>query len=942
MPTVPATDLIRFVRIKKRSPNNKYPMRVLSKAKQMEQEERHDNPCVKPQHTTLRRMIDNGLFAGIQLKKNRSCPLHEIIIKKKAEERTEFTLEEETQELTIRMAEATCLAEEAELEEIISSKEWAKLLNQDALVARVKAKEAVAGVSFSEPAVIVEKSIAAEEAEVEAEEADFAAAEAMRDAEEEALLSKANFAFETTRAYLSSSEPELAAQEKPIRAIGGSRFSLERDESLRSLCTIETELGVASGEEAQFSKMAAELEATEVEFATNTELAAKEKAELDAFEAVFTAFMRTVEAKQEDTRLTKEEEGLEAAEAELAAAEAEFVVQEKYRRKLEKILGSERSLNSLDTTASKNSIFSLTKGNRSQRSLGSDRSLGSFDTHAKESRRKLERILGSERSLNTFDTPMSKDSKRSLLKRNGSQKSLVSDLSLDTEEEGSRRRLHKSLGGDCSLNTFDVMTNKNSKRSPAKRSGSQRSLGSGRSLDTKTKESRRKLERILGSERSLNTFDTMASKDSKRSLTKRNGSQRSLVSDRSLDTFETMTSKNTKRSEAKRNGSQGSLVSDLSYLSWDTIFTKKSNEKVRNGQKSGATPGQGSRDSSQKSLGSSLGNSSWLIQSVTKRKENMDSKQDQQDKSQKTLESSSSSLEIPMMREWDKPSEKNGRVSKASRRRVPRKIFTALVGGRNKQTSPPPPLNGPSCQSNQVGLSLSQSGRSPSSERTGGGRIHRDNNPKGVASDLNPNPTRSQRKPRARPVRKGSGRRASLRVDMTGKVGLPGGEDELNQCGSSNSSLPAASSDRRESTERRRNQRRNNGGGRRASLNSALTVGSRKRATLQKSPRRRSLDLALVETSVGEAEAMVQEAVQMMQAINRRHLEDFIRLNPSASYEEWIGALHPENVHDKNSGVIDHRFYVRDSDHRLLWNELLDGDRNYVDARSRFNTLARR
>jgi hypothetical protein len=35
-------------------------------------------------------------------------------------------------------------------------------------------------------------------------------------------------------------------------------------------------------------------------------------------------------------------------------------------------------------------------------------------------------------------------------------------------------------------------------------------------------------------------------------------------------------------------------------------------------------------------------------------------------------------------------------------------------------------------------------------------------------------------------------------------------------------------------------------------------------------------------------------------------------------YEDWIRDLHPENVH---GNVVDHRFYVRESEYRIIWNE---------------------
>ena len=36
-------------------------------------------------------------------------------------------------------------------------------------------------------------------------------------------------------------------------------------------------------------------------------------------------------------------------------------------------------------------------------------------------------------------------------------------------------------------------------------------------------------------------------------------------------------------------------------------------------------------------------------------------------------------------------------------------------------------------------------------------------------------------------------------------------------------------------------------------------------------------------------------------------------------YEDWISDLHPENVNGNH--VVDHRFYVRESEHRMVWNE---------------------
>lgn len=76
------------------------------------------------------------------------------------------------------------------------------------------------------------------------------------------------------------------------------------------------------------------------------------------------------------------------------------------------------------------------------------------------------------------------------------------------------------------------------------------------------------------------------------------------------------------------------------------------------------------------------------------------------------------------------------------------------------------------------------------------------------------------------------------------------------------------------------------------------------------------------------------------------HLQQFIIQEPHGTYEEWIACLHPENVTvgkqqktaalfgfrksctDNDILVLDHRFYVTDSDHRRLWNESLEGVRS--------------
>lgn len=71
----------------------------------------------------------------------------------------------------------------------------------------------------------------------------------------------------------------------------------------------------------------------------------------------------------------------------------------------------------------------------------------------------------------------------------------------------------------------------------------------------------------------------------------------------------------------------------------------------------------------------------------------------------------------------------------------------------------------------------------------------------------------------------------------------------------------------------------------------------------------------------------------------KTHLMAFVDKYPTATYEDWIEDLHPENMLDSERKTIDHRFYVQDSDHRVLWNmTLVDKERKiarvYVPVRS--------
>lgn len=50
------------------------------------------------------------------------------------------------------------------------------------------------------------------------------------------------------------------------------------------------------------------------------------------------------------------------------------------------------------------------------------------------------------------------------------------------------------------------------------------------------------------------------------------------------------------------------------------------------------------------------------------------------------------------------------------------------------------------------------------------------------------------------------------------------------------------------------------------------------------------------------------------------HIVTFLQNNrDDPTYENWIRAFHPDNC-DFPDDRIDHRFYVQDSDHRIIWN----------------------
>ena len=106
--------------------------------------------------------------------------------------------------------------------------------------------------------------------------------------------------------------------------------------------------------------------------------------------------------------------------------------------------------------------------------------------------------------------------------------------------------------------------------------------------------------------------------------------------------------------------------------------------------------------------------------------------------------------------------------------------------------------------------------------------------------------------------------------------------------------------------------------------------------------RERQMRMERINREREESEKMVHEAARMMLDINRRHLEDYLTNHPAATYEEWIADLHPENVMtEETHGVegkkiaIDHRYYVEDSDHRILWNEMITASQQEADLEGR-------
>lgn len=80
-----------------------------------------------------------------------------------------------------------------------------------------------------------------------------------------------------------------------------------------------------------------------------------------------------------------------------------------------------------------------------------------------------------------------------------------------------------------------------------------------------------------------------------------------------------------------------------------------------------------------------------------------------------------------------------------------------------------------------------------------------------------------------------------------------------------------------------------------------------------------------------ERKRICREAELLCLQTIESHLEEFLETDPDGTYEGWISSLHPDNTNENvnpnhptfGGGPIDHRFYVKESDHRILWNRTM-------------------
>ena len=77
-----------------------------------------------------------------------------------------------------------------------------------------------------------------------------------------------------------------------------------------------------------------------------------------------------------------------------------------------------------------------------------------------------------------------------------------------------------------------------------------------------------------------------------------------------------------------------------------------------------------------------------------------------------------------------------------------------------------------------------------------------------------------------------------------------------------------------------------------------------------------------------ERQEVRREAEELTLKLMTEHLNGFLVENPLGTYEEWIQDFHPENANQgkllSDIQQIDERFYVMESDHRRLWNDVIE------------------
>ena len=90
------------------------------------------------------------------------------------------------------------------------------------------------------------------------------------------------------------------------------------------------------------------------------------------------------------------------------------------------------------------------------------------------------------------------------------------------------------------------------------------------------------------------------------------------------------------------------------------------------------------------------------------------------------------------------------------------------------------------------------------------------------------------------------------------------------------------------------------------------------------------------EQQVLEAQNLSREAEEACLDVCRQHLQEFLREKPGGTYEEWLRSLHPENDYEgkllEGFSELDHRFYVKESDHLKMWNESVDEEMKNMEG----------